>query len=193
MANKSVGQTKREAQTAKREALKNPYRYERADVINGNALSDIAALSESQSDIARSHTQALAPELVKRIADLFEKFPQQYEVLGLYFTGGFTVDEIARFTETTKGTVSVTLKRAVKRLKTKLTTGEYNRVRWYIGDVPPLQASPREDKSMYVNCRSRYVHELDWPVTVEGFEFKHPAPKDLLEPRYFPGEVGDSK
>jgi len=149
MNNTSINQLHKEIETARQQALNDPYRYEREDQVvgsyaEGNSLSDMVVLNEGSP-----YVQSIDPVLKVKIEQLFESFPTQYDMLGLYYAAEFTVGEIAMMQGVTKQSVQTTLKRAKKRLIDGLTAAEYDSIRWLMRDFKPIAATSFEDWSEY--------------------------------------------
>lgn len=143
MRNKSVEQFQSEIMVAKKQALRDPYQYERPDTVVGvgedaNSLTD-TVLTRGK---LQSHGKMTFPAGVRaHIGHIFDKFPVQLEILGLYYDGGFTTEEIADMRNDADNNILTTLRRAKARLKKYLTPTEYDSIRWAIGDPKSLEAT----------------------------------------------------
>jgi RNA polymerase sigma factor (sigma-70 family) len=181
--NKSIAQIQNEVSAARKNALSEPHRYERPDMVLGlsdeaNSLTDIVASKEKGQ---RSTKQGMPDDLRGKVESIFEKFPHQYRLLGLYFAARFTMDEISEMIGYPKGHVSRDLNRAKTRLKKYLTNEEYDSIRWALGDAKTLQATPRVDDSEYENAKSRYAPFQSRPIS-DPLDV-HPPAKNLPVPR----------
>lgn len=141
MKNVSIEQLNKEVLTAKKQALSDPYRYERPDFVenrDGNSLIEIVQMKEQTN---HSNKKTFPAAVRKSVDYIFDKFPNQLRILGLYYDGGFTIEEIADMDGTTKANISIGLSRAKARLKKYLSDEEYDSIRWAIGDPKKLEAT----------------------------------------------------
>lgn len=131
MNNKSIIQVKREINTARKQSRSNPYRNEIGDTVDGeNTLSDLMGIRNLDST-----GNQIVPQTVKeKLVTVFANFETQYKILGLYYAAGFTVEEISLLEGMAKQNVSISLRRAVKRLRKYLTVQEYDSIRWLLRD-----------------------------------------------------------
>lgn len=173
VSNKSIKQVHQEIENAKKDALTSKYitKNERSDVErggqdygdmyeSGNSLSDIVVAKRN----AQQSGHQIVPFLVKlKIEHLFEKQPIQYKILGLYFAGGFTFDEIAFMEDMKRPNVIASLKRGVKRLKDKLTEQEYDSIRWLVRDLKTIPATPKQNYEGYRSTYTAQVGEIIRP------------------------------
>lgn len=189
MSNKSIAQTLNEVGLAKKQALRDPYVFERPDHMVGNknetghehlgnSLSDLIKSKEKSQPL---YEQALAA-MKGKIESIFDRYPHQYNLLGLYYAARFTMEEISEMIGYPKGHISRDLTRAKTRLRKSLTTTEYDSIRWAIGDVKSLQATERIDDSEYENAKSTFAPSKTF--LVEGSLNVHPPNKILPVPKW---------
>ncbi|MDQ0898438.1 hypothetical protein [Paenibacillus sp. V4I7] len=142
---KSLNQIHREIENARAEALRDPRINEVSNVTvfdekgyPTNPLTDFMTYKRSNQ---QEGTQLIDPVLLAKIDKMFTKYQHQYKVLGLHYSGGFTVEEIAVDEKTTKGHISRSISRAKQRMQKYLSEAEYDSIRWYIGDREPIQVT----------------------------------------------------
>lgn len=157
MNNTSIGQLERQIITANKQSKRDPYRYETNDtsIDNGNSLSDLMSIKK----VSKSNGRQGIPPLVKeKIETIFANHELQYKLLGLYYAGYFTIDEIADIESMQRDSVSRSLKRAVNRLRKYLTAAEYDSIRWILRDykrIPSnLTVTDRSYETTYT-CQDR--------------------------------------
>jgi hypothetical protein len=202
MKNTSVKQLNAEIATARKQALTDPHRYERPDTVEGQSLIDMVTSRPMQW----SGKQIIDPFLSYKIERIFEKFPVQYKMLGLYHSARFTVGEIAEMEGVTQPSVTQSLRSAKARLKKYLTDAEYDSIRWAIWDPLPTRATPMSDEARESLARyNEFIAPqpvrkgyLKWgmifwpdgeptnmsiPTPVQSYTFTHPPEKNLPVPR----------
>lgn len=172
MKNKSIKQVHQEIENAKRDALTidGIVRNERDDnetggrdrgdfYESGNSLSDIVV---AKKNAQQSGKQVVSPEVKKKIEIIFDKQAKQYMTMGLYYAGGFTIDEISDITGERRDSVVRTLKSGVKRLKKYLTESEYDSIRWLVRDLKTIPATPKTNYEGYGTYNAQ-VGEIKLP------------------------------
>lgn len=164
MNNTSLNQLHKEIETARKQSY-DPARYEVGDVSvlegeeTGNNLSDYVTMRDEDLTLDRYYTidgnpaedimrsdafkmpttiQTVPPMVKVKIEKIFENKPLQYELLGLYYAGGFTQSEISELKGMTQKDVQRSLLRGKKNLKKYLTDAEYDSIRWLLRDLKPL-------------------------------------------------------
>lgn len=191
MKNTSIEQLNKEVVTAKKQALSDPYRYERPDQVgtaDGNTLTEIVQMKKQQ---ARDGKLTFPADVRAKVLVIFDKFPEQLKTLGLYYDGGFTVEEIAEREKSEVTNVARSLRRAKNRLKKYLSPEEYNSIRRFIGDhKPALDAT--QDRHVnpfyndFVDQQPIVSYQWDGNLTPKvNFLCNHPAPKNLPKGSFY--------
>lgn len=165
MNNTSIKQLDSEIKIARKQAKSFPYRFERNDtaIEDGNSLSDLMTLRNIDSTTGM---QIVPPLVKKKIDEMFEMYTLQYEILGLYYAAGFTIDEISVLENMQRDSVNRSLRRAVKRLQKYLTESEYDSIRWLLRDYKGIPSNlTRSDRSQLTSytCqgkKSMPYHEI---------------------------------
>ncbi|KRE33419.1 hypothetical protein ASG85_14210 [Paenibacillus sp. Soil724D2] len=214
--NVSIKQLTTEIKNAKAQALRDPYQFERSDMVIGlgeeaNTLTD-TVLTKNRMNI--SGTRNFPAEVREKVDAIFEKFPDQLKILGLYYDAGFTAEEIADTQGSQEDSVTRSLRRAKARLKKYLTAVEYDSIRWAIGDAKSLDATqPRFVNPFHsefvapqpVRTGKLTAHGMviEWEDGFKSFltlvtpvrrkiKGLHPEPKDLPLPRWMQQELPDA-
>lgn len=195
MKNTSIEQLHAEVSTAQKQALKDPYRYERTS----------EGLVEKGKPLNNSGKKTFPAAVRDLVNVIFDKFPHQLKILGLYYDAGFTVEEIADMEDDIETNVARTIRRAKARLKKYLTAEEYDSIRWAIGDPTTLAATqPRFVNPFYndfvepqpvrtgmmlgsdglIMWSDGAVSHKDHVPVNRPIQGLHPEPKDLPIPRH---------
>lgn len=190
--NTSIKQLNIEVATAKKQALTDPYQFERPDFNyseDGNSLIEVV-----QSKKARSHTGKISfpSDIRAKIDNIFDKFPDQLKILGLYYDGGFTAEEIADMPAfaTQEDSITRSLRRAKARLKKNLTTEEYDSIRRFIGDHKPTLAATQERHvnpfyNDFVEEKPVITYQWDGQLTPKVELHNHPPEKHLPKGSFY--------
>jgi predicted DNA-binding protein YlxM (UPF0122 family) len=180
VSNKSIAQLNQEVLTAKKQALRDPYQFERSD----DGLSDMMT-----QRLNISGSRNFPADVRQKIDNIFDKFPDQLKILGLYYDAGFTIDEIAEMQNSQRDSVARSLSRAKSRLRKTLTAVEYDSIRWAIGDPKALEATqPRFVNPFYndfVEPQPVAVYQWDGQLAQKVDLENHPAPKVLPKGSFY--------
>ncbi|SEN18833.1 sigma-70 family RNA polymerase sigma factor [Paenibacillus sp. OV219] len=201
MQNKSIAKINNEVAAAKKQALRDPYQNERT--IEG--IADRAAPRNNSGKIT------FPADVRAKVVQIFDKFPHQLMILGLYYDGGFTVEEIAARNDLEHPNVVKSLGRAKSRLKKYLSPEEYNSIRRFIGDHKPrIDATQDRHVNPFYNdfveeqpvstgllseCGSSilwfdgiYIGSITFttiPTPVQSYSFEHPPEKQLSKGSFY--------
>lgn len=181
MKNTSIEQLNQEVSTAKRQALSDPYRYERT----------AEGLTEKAKPLHNSGKLTFPAAVRKKVDGIFDKFRDQLATLGLYYDGGFTVEEIAEMQDSEVTNVARSLRRAKNRLKKYLSPEEYDSIRRFIGDHKPrVSATQERHVNPFYNdfVEQQPILSYQWdgqPTPKLEIGGQHPDPKHLPKGSFY--------